>query len=139
MRTVKRRISRLEGRFAPPQDKEPSLIAVVNRVDRELALDNDACIQILREGGFLRGPSVRIVKLDHVPSGLNAGDLEKFLREDGLPGHVNWRKPVGLRMTRISRLSLKNCFRYCGTSFALRRPTRLLICLFIAKRVTPTV
>ena len=55
VRTVKRRISRLEDRFAPAQDEEPVLTVVVNRVDRELALDNDACVQILREGGFLRG------------------------------------------------------------------------------------
>ena len=83
MRTVKRRISRLEDRFAPHQDEEPVLTVVVNRVDRELALDNDACVQILREGGFLRGPSVRVVRLGDIPDGLNAADLEKFLRENG--------------------------------------------------------
>ena len=83
MRTVDRRISRLEDRFAPHQDKEPVLIVVVNRVDRELALDNDACVQILREGGFLRGPSVRVVRFERVPEGLDAPNLEKFLRENG--------------------------------------------------------
>jgi hypothetical protein len=83
MRTVERRISRLEDRFAPHQDEEPVLTVIVSRAGRELALDNDACIQILREGGFLRGPSVRVVRLGDIPDGLNAADLEKFLRENG--------------------------------------------------------
>ena len=83
MRTVKRRISRLEARFAPHQDEEPVLTVIVNRVDRELALDNDACVQILREGGFLCGPAVRVVRLDDIPDGLDATNLEKFLRENG--------------------------------------------------------
>ena len=82
MRTVRRRISRLEDCFAPHQDEEPSLIVIVNRVDRELALDNDACVQI-REGGFLRGPSVRVVRLGDIPDGLDATNLEKFLLENG--------------------------------------------------------
>jgi hypothetical protein len=83
MRIVKCRISRLEDRFAPPQDEEPVLIVVVNRVDRELAMDDDACVKILREGGFLRGPSVRVVRLGDIPDGLNAASLEKFLLENG--------------------------------------------------------
>ena len=83
MRTVERRISRLEDRFVPHQHQEPVLIVVVNRADRELALDNDACVQILREGGFLRGPSVRVVRLERVPEALDALNLEKFLRENG--------------------------------------------------------
>ena len=83
MRTVKRRISRLEDRFAPHQDEEPSLVVVVSRAERELALDNDACVQILREGGFLRGPSVRVVRLGDIPDGLDATNLEKFLMENG--------------------------------------------------------
>ena len=83
MRTVKCRISRLEDRFAPHQDEEPSLVVVVSRAERELALDNDACVQILREGGFLLGPSVRVVRLDDIPDDLNAAQLEKFLRERG--------------------------------------------------------
>jgi hypothetical protein len=52
-------------------------------VDRELALDNDACVRILREGGFLRGPSVRVVRLGDIPDGLDATNLEKFLLENG--------------------------------------------------------
>ena len=83
MRTVRRRISRLEDCFAPHQDEEPSLIVIVNRVDRELALDNDACVEILREGGFLRGPSVRVVRLGDIADGLDATNLEKFLLENG--------------------------------------------------------
>jgi hypothetical protein len=84
MRTVRRRISRLEDCcFAPHQDEEPSLIVIVNRVGRELALGNDACVEILREGDFLRGPLVRVVRLGDIPDGLDATNLEKFLLENG--------------------------------------------------------
>lgn len=81
MRTVRRRISRLENRFAPAQDEEPVLIVVVNRAERQLALDDDACV--LREDGFLRRPSVRVVRLGDIPDGLDATNLEKFLLENG--------------------------------------------------------
>ena len=79
MKSVVRRIGRLEEQFAPEPKEEPFVVITmrggksatrcrfVRRVDRELALENDACIQILREcqffsairfvSGVRRGPS----------------------------------------------------------------------------------
>ena len=54
MKSVIRRIVRLEDRFAPHQEKKPFLM-VYTRSDCKLAMDNDTCVQILWECGFLRG------------------------------------------------------------------------------------
>jgi len=49
-----------------------------------LALDEDRCIQILHESGFLpSGPGFGLVSFFQIPDGLNAEELERFLREDG--------------------------------------------------------
>jgi hypothetical protein len=82
MKSVVRRIGRLEEQFAPEPEEDP-FVVIVRRVDRELALEKDACIQILRECGFLRGGSMRVVKFSDIPDGLSAVELEKFLRENG--------------------------------------------------------
>jgi hypothetical protein len=49
-----------------------------------VALDNDECIEILRECGSLpNGPHFAAVNLLRVPGGLNADELGSFLREHG--------------------------------------------------------
>ena len=64
---------------------------IVTRLGEELAFDSDRCIEIL-ECGFLRGYGVGdgslpafgpVVRLDLIPDGLNAAELERFLRENG--------------------------------------------------------
>jgi hypothetical protein len=82
MRAVLGRLHWLEDGLAPVQSQDPFLV-VVTRLGRILALDNDARIQILRECGFLRGAPVRVVDLSNIPDGLNAAELERFLRENG--------------------------------------------------------
>ena len=47
-----------------------------------LALDRDACIQILGECGFLPTGSLGLVNLSEIPDGLNVEETEKFLREN---------------------------------------------------------
>ena len=59
------------------------LLVVVTAADRGLALDQDKCIQILRECGSLPTGPVGVVNLGQIPRGLNAEELETFLREDG--------------------------------------------------------
>jgi hypothetical protein len=50
----------------------------------ELQEIQDRCLQILRECGFLpTGPGFGLVNLCQIPDGLNADELERFLREDG--------------------------------------------------------
>ena len=82
MRTVARRIAKLEDRFLPGNGK-PQLLLVVTAAGRGLALDQDRCIQILRECGFLPTGPVGLVNLGQIPSGLNAEETERFLRKDG--------------------------------------------------------
>ena len=82
MRTVTRRIGKLEDTFRPGNGK-PQLLLVVTAAGKELALDQDRCIQILRECGFLPTGPVGLVNLGEIPNGLNAEELETYLREHG--------------------------------------------------------
>ena len=82
MKSVIRRIDRLKEQLAPEPEKQP-LLAVVTRLDRKLALDHDACLQILRECGLLRGGRMGLVKLSDIPDGLSAADLKAFLCKHG--------------------------------------------------------
>ena len=56
---------------------------VVTTAGRGLALDQDRCVQILRESGFLPTGPVGVVNLGDIPEGLNAEELERFLRKNG--------------------------------------------------------
>ena len=82
MRTIARRLQRLESRFGLGPETE-QLLMVVTAAGRRLALDQDRCIQILRERGFLPTGPVGVVNLGQIPDGLDAKELEKFLRKDG--------------------------------------------------------
>jgi hypothetical protein len=82
MKTIDGRIRRLEDRFSPGNGK-PQLLLVACKAGWGLALDQDRCVQILGESGFLPTGPVGVVNLCQIPDGLNAEDLEMFLREDG--------------------------------------------------------
>jgi hypothetical protein len=82
MKTIDRRIRKIEERFLPANDK-PTLLLVVTSADRVLALEQDRCIQILRECGYLPTGPIGLVNLGQIPVGLNAEELERYLREDG--------------------------------------------------------
>jgi len=51
--------------------------------DRKLALDDDTCVGILRECGFLPAQRFGVLNLGRIPDGLNAKETERFLRERG--------------------------------------------------------
>jgi hypothetical protein len=54
-------------------------------------LDDDSCLQILREGGFPPANAVSTVDLCKIPGGLSAKETETFIRENGAKicsGHV---------------------------------------------------
>ena len=80
MRNLIRRLDRLERPAGGCQDQV--LVIVSGGL---LALDDDRCVEILREAGFIReGPGIRVVDLLlSVPPGLDAQELERFLREHG--------------------------------------------------------
>ena len=83
MKAVTRRIAKLEDQFGAAQRETPVLL-VMSAAASELALDQNRCIEILRECGHLpTGPGFGIVYLYEIPDGLNAQELEKYLREHG--------------------------------------------------------
>ncbi len=82
MKTIDNRIRKLEDRFWPTDGE--LILLVMCQAGWGLALDEDKCIQILRECGFLpTGPGFAIVNLCQIPGGLNTEELERFLRENG--------------------------------------------------------
>ena len=83
MTAVMRRIRRLEDRFAAADRPRPCLLLVVCRAGWGLALDQDRCIQILGECGFLPTGPAGVVNLGDIPDGLDAEETERFLRENG--------------------------------------------------------
>ncbi len=82
MKTINTRIRKLEDRFWLGNGKPP-LLLVLCHAGWCLALDQDRCIQILDECGFLPTGPVGLVNLLGIPDGLNEEELERFLREDG--------------------------------------------------------
>jgi hypothetical protein len=47
------------------------------------ALDADACVQILRECGFVRTGGIVLINLLKIPDGLNADETERYFRKNG--------------------------------------------------------
>jgi hypothetical protein len=82
MKTIDRRIRKLEDRFGLAAGKPPLLI-VVTLAAKKLALDQDRCVQILGECGFLPKGPVGVVHLGKIPNGLDAKETERFLRANG--------------------------------------------------------
>ena len=82
MKTIDGRIRKLEDRFWIGNGKQP-LLLVLCHAGWGLALDQDRCIQILSECGFLPTGAIGLVDLLGIPDGLNAEELERYLREDG--------------------------------------------------------
>ena len=82
MRTVTRRIGKLENTFRPGNGG-PLLLVVVTAAEKGGALDQDRCVQILRECGLLPTGPVGVVNLAAIPHDLDAEELERFLREHG--------------------------------------------------------
>ena len=77
--TLTRRLNRLEEQMTPAA----STLVVVRQAGWGLALEEDRCIQILGECGYLPTTPVGVVSLLDVPDGLNAEELERFLRKHG--------------------------------------------------------
>jgi hypothetical protein len=80
--TISKRVHNLEKQFGTAGGTQ-QLLLVVCRAGWGLALDQDRCIEILREAGFLPTGRVGMVDLGGIPDGLNAAELEKYLREHG--------------------------------------------------------
>src|SRR5260370_29614278 len=83
MTAVTRRIAKLEEQFGTVAGK-PRILMILSHSGWGLALDQDTCIQILGEGGFLpTGAGIGTVNLLDVPMDLSPSELRKYLREHG--------------------------------------------------------
>jgi hypothetical protein len=80
--TITRRLCKLEDQFGTG-DRKPQLLLVLCKAGWGLALDMDTCIQVLGECGSLPTGPVGLVNLLSIPEGLNAGQTEMLLRENG--------------------------------------------------------
>ena len=99
MKTIDNRIRKLEVRLFP-DNGQPQLLWVLIEAGCELALDLDRCTQILDECGFLPTGRFGVVNFLGIPHGLNAKELEQFLRRNGTetcelrgagrPGDISW-------------------------------------------------
>ena len=80
MKTVIRRITRLEDRFAPQRDfvanPRGRLRIVVCRMDRSLSLETSRCQRMLNADGSL----TEVLRLDGIRGALSDEDLEKFVQ-----------------------------------------------------------
>jgi hypothetical protein len=88
MKAIDSRIRRLQGRLCP-DNGQPQQLWVTVLAGAEFALDQDRCIEILGEAGFLPRTRFGVVSLCGIPDGLNANELEKYLRTNGTqaPGY----------------------------------------------------
>ena len=82
MKAISKRLCKLEDRVGVRPGTEQKLW-VVTLAGRQLALDEDTCVGILRECGFLPTHRFGVVDLSRIPDGLNAKETERFLRERG--------------------------------------------------------
>jgi hypothetical protein len=83
MTAVTRRIAKLEEQFGTVAGK-PRILMILSHSGWGLALDQDTCIQILGEEGFLpTGAGIGTVNLLDVPMDLSPSELRKYLREHG--------------------------------------------------------
>lgn len=80
MKAIARRLRRLEDQSAPAEGKQ-RVLAVLSKAGWEIAIDQDRCIEILDESGFLTTGPCGLVNLGNVPMGLNAEETERFVRE----------------------------------------------------------
>jgi len=82
MKRFDSRLRALETRLGV-SNAQPRTLYIVSRIVQRLGLDQDTCIQILDEGGFLRKRGYMSVTLGLVPDGLSAQETKRFLLENG--------------------------------------------------------
>jgi len=82
MKAIDSRIRRLQQQLCPDEG-QPQHIWVTVLAGQEFALDQDRCIEILRECGFLPSSCFIVLHFFGIPHGLNAKELEQHLRRNG--------------------------------------------------------
>ena len=79
MNAFEQRLSKLEKRSG--LKTQPIWLIIGDGAKR--GLDEDACIQVLVESGFLAAGGGGIVNLHEIPAGLNTEETARFIRENG--------------------------------------------------------
>ena len=82
MKAIDSRIRRLQGRLCP-DNGQPQRLWVLIKAGYGLAIDQERCIEILDECGFLPTGRFGVVNFLGIPDGLNAEELERYLRTNG--------------------------------------------------------
>jgi len=82
MNAISKRLCKLEHGVGGGPGAEQKVWAMTT-AGRNLALDHDTCVGILRKCGFQPTRRWVVVDLDKIPDGLNAKETERFLREKG--------------------------------------------------------
>ena len=77
MRTISKRVQNLEKRLGTAIGTQ-QLLLVVCRAGWGLALDQDTCLRILGEAGFLPTGRMGVVNLTDIPDGLTPEQTEMW-------------------------------------------------------------
>ena len=80
MTTISKRVDNLKKQFGTSGGTQ-QLLLIVCKAGWGLALDQDTCMRILGEAGFLPTGRLGIVNLIDVPDGLNAEQTKMFLQD----------------------------------------------------------
>ena len=81
MKNIDRRLGKLEDKLGIATDRPRVVVIMSDLIGR--GLDDDTCLQILREGGFPPANAVSTVDLCEIPTGLSEKETERFIRENG--------------------------------------------------------
>jgi len=81
MKSIEQRLGKLEDRLGITTNRPRVVVIMSDLVGR--GLDDDTCLQILREGGFPPAGDVATVDLCEIPGRLSAEETETFIRENG--------------------------------------------------------
>ena len=83
MREITKRVTNLESKFGVTGGK-PGILLIVSASHRSGPLNNDQCMQMIKECGLLpTGPGHHIVNLCNLPRHLSPEEFRKFLRKHG--------------------------------------------------------
>jgi hypothetical protein len=104
MKAIGNRIRRLQGRLCPDIG-QPQRLWVTLLAGREFALDLDRCTEILGECGFLPSTRFGVVNLCGIPDGLNAKELEQFLRKNDAGTFCSAGRPTDSRWSNQAQLA----------------------------------
>jgi hypothetical protein len=113
MKTIARRLRRLEDQFGP-EDGKPRVLLVMHKAGWGLALDRDTCIHVLDECGFLPERGWSVLYLGSHPrwaesGGTGAVPARTWCRIVWRPGHRSASgdpvRSVVSRLTRLERLN----------------------------------